>query len=115
MAASKVRKKIEAYADGVGCPGNTVVPALGCPEGQACNEGACVAAVQAEPTLLPNGAQCGTIGRASEAQNNSECASGVCGIDNSWVRVCENPNPLGARCNVNSECISGVCRRSTCA
>jgi len=83
-----------ACTAGVGCPGNTVIPALGCQAGQVCTNGAC-----AQPVLPANGAPC---------VRSAECASGFCNRSN----LCQDPYSLGSRCNFDRECASGICGRN---
>src|SRR3989339_393887 len=74
--------------------GESVVPALGCLEGQQGQNGRCLVAL---------GSQCGI---------DSECASGVCGYNEQDLSVCKEPNqPLGSQCYLynHQECASGLC------
>ncbi|MEK6901067.1 MAG: hypothetical protein AABX37_01880, partial [Nanoarchaeota archaeon] len=80
-----------ACTAGVGCPGNTVIPAVGCPANQQCQEGVCLAAL-GSPCLA-----------------DRECASNICGYNNSYHLVCEEPNNLGDICNWNKECSPAIC------
>ena len=90
----------------VQCPGPSVCnTAVGvCAIGGTCGDGA--VSIGEDCTSCPVDVRCAL---GVSCNSHEQCASGICGYDNSYHLVCEEPNKLGDICNWNEECAPAIC------